>query len=109
MEAVSGSRLIANLLWRDYSRSAMGWPSGAPRRKSLGPSQTTASDTVATKMPATTSSRKWLAVAITQNQTQAGQIAHSAFGQRCRQVEASTTATIKASAACRLDIAAYGF
>jgi len=39
----------------------------------------TVSGPVATAMPATTSSQKWFAVAITQNQTHTGQTAQSAF------------------------------
>ena len=60
-------------------------------------------------MPATTSSQKWLPVAITLNQTQAGQSSQSTFATLLRQTEASTIPTISASAACRLGIAAYGF
>ena len=59
-------------------------------------------------MPAMQSSQKWLPVAITQNQTQAGQAAQKAFAQGLRQTEKRTTPTISASAACRLGIAAYG-
>src|SRR5689334_10082621 len=62
----------------------------------------------ATKMPATTSSQKWLAVAITENQTQAGHSAQKIFANQLRQTAQSTTPTISASAACRLGIAAYG-
>ena len=60
-------------------------------------------------MPARMSSQKWLPVAITANQTQAGQSSHSAFAHQCRQTSAIEIPTISASAACRLGIAAYGF
>ena len=57
-------------------------------------------------MPAMQSSQKWLPVAITANQTQAGQAAQKAFAHQLRQTEKRTTPTISASAACRLGIAA---
>ena len=60
-------------------------------------------------MPATTSSQKWLAVAITANQTQAGQSSHKILKYQCLTMKASVTPTISASAACRLGIAANGF
>src|SRR5919201_566529 len=61
-----------------------------------------------TKIPAKTSSQKWLPVAITENQTHAGQRAQNAFAIQLRQTTKRTTPTINASAACRLGIAAYG-
>src|SRR5437588_10178697 len=64
---------------------------------------------IATQIPARTSSRKWFAVAITQNQTQAGQSAQRAFVHQWRQARYMKIPTISASAACRLGIAAYGF
>src|ERR1022692_91913 len=104
-ETVSGWRSpIAILLWGDYSRFAM----GARRRKTFGASDTTVIETSATPMPAITSSRKWLAVAITQNHTQTGQRAQKILAHQCLQTEKSTTPTISESAACRLGIAAYG-
>ncbi len=60
-------------------------------------------------MPATTSSQKWLPVAITANQTHAGQASQNAFAHDLRTTVAITTPTISASAECRLGIAAYGF
>ena len=45
-------------------------------------------------------------VAITANQTQAGQSSQTAFSQSGRTKNASVTPTISASAACRLGIAA---
>ena len=57
-------------------------------------------------MPAMQSSQKWLPVAITANQTQAGHAAQIAFAHQRRQTEKRTTPTISASAACRLGIAA---
>ena len=45
---------------------------------------------------------------MTQNQTQAGQTAQSAFAHQCRETANRTTPTISASAAWRLGIAAYG-
>jgi hypothetical protein len=68
-----------------------------------------ASATSATPTPATTSSQKWFAVAITLNHTHAGQSAQATFATGLRQTKASETPTIRASAACRLGIAAYGF
>jgi len=59
-------------------------------------------------MPAMQSSQKWLPVAMTANQTHAGQTTHSAFAHQLRQTEKRTTPTISASAAWRLGIAAYG-
>ena len=59
-------------------------------------------------MPPTKSSQKWLPVAITLNQTQAGQSSQSTLATLLRQTEESTSPTISASAACRLGIAAYG-
>jgi hypothetical protein len=49
-----------------------------------------------------------LPVAITANQTQAGQSSHSTFDHQRRQTSAMEMPTIRASAACRLGIAAYG-
>ena len=60
-------------------------------------------------MPARMSSQKWLPVAITANQTQAGHSSQNAFAHQCRQTSAIEMPTISASAACRLGIAAYGF
>src|SRR5215470_14350499 len=60
-------------------------------------------------MPASTSSQKWLAVAMTENQTQAGHRSQTTFHGQRRTTEARTTPTISASAACKLGIAAYGF
>src|SRR5919202_5267713 len=65
--------------------------------------------TPATAIPAQTSTRKWFAVAITQNQTQTGQSIQNAFAQRERTTSARLTPTIRASAAFRLGIAAYWF
>src|SRR5919204_2460610 len=62
----------------------------------------------ATNTPASTSSQKWLPVAMTANQTQDGHSAQIAFANQFRQTAKSTTPTISASAACRLGIAAYG-
>ena len=56
-------------------------------------------------MPPTTSSQKWLPVAITLNQTHTGQSSQSTFPNLLRQTEESTSPTISASAACRLGIA----
>ena len=44
-------------------------------------------ETTPTAIPANTSRRKWLAVAMTQNQTQAGHRAQRAFVHRRRQSE----------------------
>src|SRR2546423_10462559 len=60
-------------------------------------------------MPARTSSQKWLPVAMTENQTQAGQSAQTILANQFLHTAARTTPTIRASAACRLGIAAYGF
>src|SRR5262249_8734739 len=60
---------------------------------------TTAAATVATRIPATMSSQKWLPVAITQNQTQSGQISHSAFAHLERTMKNSPTPMISESAA----------
>src|SRR3954451_22993749 len=46
---------------------------------------------------------------MTQNQTQSGQKAHSTFAQIVREVVTRNQATISASAAWRLGIAAYEF
>src|SRR2546430_16534184 len=62
----------------------------------------------ATKTPARTSSQKWFPVAMTENQTQSGQSAQTAFANQLRQTAKRTTPTISASAAWRLGIAAYG-
>src|SRR5687768_3515112 len=59
-------------------------------------------------MPAAMSSQKWLPVAITLNQTQAGQASQSAFVHVCFTAAAITSPTISASAEWRLGIAAYG-
>src|SRR5256885_16542033 len=67
-----------------------------------------ASATRATKTPARTSSQKWFPVAMTENQTQSGQSAQTAFANQLRQTAKRTTPTISASAAWRLGIAAYG-
>ena len=48
------------------------------------PAMTMQSEMSATTIPASTSSQKWLAVARTQNQTQAGQSAQTAFDHQCR-------------------------
>ena len=55
------------------------------------------------------SSQKWLAVAMTANQTQAGQRSQSALAQRGRTRPAIEMPMISASAPCRLGMAAYGF
>ena len=55
------------------------------------------------------SSQKWLPVAITANQTQAGQASQSSLNGQRRTISAIAMPTISASAACRLGIAAYGF
>src|SRR5262249_52833654 len=60
-------------------------------------------------MPASTSSQKWFAVAMTENHTHAGQRSHRTFHGQRRTTEARTTPTIGASAVCRRGIAAYGF
>src|SRR6266542_6239921 len=108
MRGLSRSRLIAILLWADYSRFAMGVASRrlARRRETR---ETTKTETRATTIPARTSSQKWFAVASTQNQTQAGQTAQIAFDHQCRQAPKSAMLTIRASAAWRLGIVAYGF
>src|SRR5882724_9327093 len=100
--------MIAILLWGDYSRFAMGTGS-AGRARRFETCETAQSERRATTIPARTSSQKWLAVASTQNQTQAGHIAQRAFDHQWREARKRTTATIRASAACRLGIAAYGF
>src|SRR5205809_7933980 len=79
------------------------------RARSFETREMTAIEISATTIPATTSSQKWLAVASTQNHTQAGQSAQTAFDHQCRQAPKRAMPTIKASAACRLGIAAYGF
>src|SRR5712691_5156542 len=89
----------------DYSRFAMAGP-GARRRASL---ETTAIATSATMMPARTSSQKWLPVAITENQTQAGQRAQNALKYHRLHAPKRLTPTTRASAAWRLGIAANGF
>src|SRR3954451_12426422 len=102
----SKARGIAILLWGDYSRVAMGGASaGRLRREKRATIQR---DTSATAIPATTSSQKWLAVASTQNQTQAGQSAQPTLTSRRRAARQRKMPTISASAACRLGIAAYG-
>ena len=63
----------------------------------------------ATSTPAAMSSQKWFAVAITENQTQAGQASQSAFAQRLLTMRAIVMPTMSASAAWMLGIAAYGF
>src|SRR5579859_888672 len=70
---------------------------------------TATSEISATQIPATTSRRKWLAVARTQNQTQAGQSAQTAFFHQWRESATRKTPTMSASAAWRLGMAAYGF
>ena len=65
--------------------------------------------TPATSTPTAMSSQKWLPVAMTLNQTQAGQASQSAFAHGRRTTSAIVTPTISASAECRLGIAAYGF
>ena len=60
-------------------------------------------------MPATQSSQKWFPVAITANQTQAGQAIQNAFAHQCFATPARTMPTMSESHACRLGIAAYGF
>ena len=70
---------------------------------------TRAAATPATSTPAAMSSQKWLPVAMTLNQTQAGQASQSAFAQGRRTTSAIVTPTISASAEWRLGIAAYGF
>src|SRR5919198_2671599 len=62
----------------------------------------------ATNTPASTSSQKWLPVAMTANQTQEGHNAQTALANQLRQTAKRTTPTISASAACRLGMAAYG-
>ena len=62
----------------------------------------------ATTIPPSTSSQKWLPVAITVNQTHAGQTIQTALRIRLRHSPASVIPTMSASAACRLGIAAYG-
>src|SRR5436309_2052563 len=54
----------------------------------------------ATAMPAMQSSQKWLPVAMTANQTHAGQTAQKAFAHRLRQTPNRMIPTISASAAC---------
>src|SRR5258705_1446695 len=68
----------------------------------------TARATRATKTPARTWSQKWFPVAMTENQTQSGQSAQTAFANQLRQTAKRRTPTISASAAWRLGIAAYG-
>src|SRR5262245_43350785 len=63
----------------------------------------------ASTIPARMSSQKWLPVAITANQTHAGQASHSAFDHQCRQTNAIVIPTMSASAECSDGIAAYGF
>ena len=76
--------MIAILLWGDYSRFAMGAAS-AGRARRLATRETMPSERSATTIPASTSSQKWFAVASTQNQTQAGQSAQTAFDHQCRE------------------------
>src|SRR5260370_3360895 len=80
---------------------------GCPRR--LATLETIQTETSATTIPASTSSQKWLAVASTQNQTQAGQSAQIAFDHQLRDTRKRKIPTISASAAWRLGNAAYGF
>ena len=49
-------------------------------------------------MPARQSSQKWLPVAITANQTQAGQSAQNAFAHQCLQTRRARSPTISESA-----------
>src|SRR4051812_34851982 len=102
--------MIAILLWPDYSRFAIRRyvvaKRSARRRESRETSQKPSS---ATTIPATTSSQKWFAVAMTQNQTHAGQSAQSAFAGRLFEARKRKIPTISASAACRLGMAANGF
>ena len=67
---------------------------------------TIAREMTASTMPATTSSQKWLPVAITANQTHAGQRIQTAFQTGRLTTDARMTPAISASAACRLGIAA---
>src|SRR3954463_2399969 len=90
----------------DYSMFAMGAVLAARRFDACA---TIPIATRATTIPASTSSQKWFAVARTQNQTQAGQSAQSAFDHHRRLAAKRQTPTTSASAACRLGIAAYGF
>ena len=55
------------------------------------------------------SSQKWFPVAITANQTHAGQSSQRVFDHHRRHTRNMLRPTISASAACRLGIAAYGF
>src|SRR5262249_7790629 len=64
------------------------------------------SGTIPTAPPATASIQNLFAVAMTLNQTTAGQSAQATFATLCRQTYASVTPTISASAAWRLGIAA---
>src|SRR3954466_4447097 len=102
--------MIAILLWRDYSRFAMrselGGSRAALRRETF---ETISRPSRATTIPATTSSQKWFAVAMTQNQTHAGHSAQSTFAGRLFEARKRKMPTISASAACRLGIAANGF
>src|SRR2546425_12984504 len=70
---------------------------------------TIARATTASKMPATTSSQKWLPVAMTANHTHAGQSSQTTFQIGRLTTDARMTPAMRASAACRLGMAAYGF
>src|SRR4029077_16277544 len=107
MRRVSRSWCIAILLWADYSRFAMGTASAGCSRR-FATRETIPSEMSATTIPAAPPNQKWLAAAMTQNQTQAGQIAHASFDHRPREARKRKMPTIKASAAWRLGIAAYG-
>ena len=63
----------------------------------------------ATRIPAAMSSQKWLAVAMTENETQAGHASQNALTNLLLAISAMLTPTMNASAAWRLGIAAYGF
>src|SRR6188472_3869720 len=63
----------------------------------------------ATRIPARMSSQKWLPVAITANQTHAGQSSQTVLDHQCLQTSAIVIPTISASAECSDGIAAYGF
>src|SRR5581483_8842153 len=93
-EAAALRLSIAILLCGDYSRFAM----GATLRRAAT-RVTTAIESAAIVMPARTSSQKWFAVASTQNQTQAGQSAQSAFDHQWRHARKQKKPTMSASPA----------
>jgi hypothetical protein len=76
--------------WRDRSRSAL----------------TIGTETATSKAPAAMSTQKWLPVSIREKLTHAGQAAHRTLRASGRTRTAMAEPMIRASAACRLGIAA---